>query len=140
MQSTTDNFNILEDGSSLWKLAHMNGFTSVERYWGMNDEDETFTFKLMFKDDSKFSDMMRGCIDEMRPVSTAVDIKFKSENNEDINDISNDKIFDAIADVVEKEDVNVVAGKHMLWRRGVSKEEMLVKLDLWEIGEDGDGY
>ena len=55
--------------------------------------------------------------------------EFKAEEG---IDLSNDKIFDAIADVVEKEDVNVVAGKHMLWRKGVSKEEMLVKMDLWE--------
>ena len=111
----SNKFNILKTGSNLWKLAHMHGFTLVERRWGMKNGDETFV--LMFGIDGSLSDKMRGCADEARPVSTAIDIKFKVENEEDIDGLSNDKIFDAIADVVEKEDVNVVAGKHMLWRR-----------------------
>lgn len=123
-----EHFNILKTGSLLWKFACMNGFSIVERVWKSNDKRDSFM--LCFKNIGQIPDIMRACSDEMRPVSTCVDITFNIDNSDDVDNLDNDTIFDLIADVVEEKNVNIIAGKDILWKKGISKEEMLVKMDL----------
>jgi len=126
--------NILKKGSLLWKFACMNGFSVVERFWSVCNNYDTFddTFRIAFSSSTRSAATLFGCEDEVRPLSTRIDVTFKADMDDDINDLSNDEIFNLIADIVEKKNLNMYVGKYMLWRKNISREEMLVKMDLWE--------
>lgn len=132
--STIDRHNILKEKSLLWKFAHMNGFSVVERFWSVCNNYDTFddTFRIAFSSSTRSAATLFGCEDEARPLSTYIDVTFKVDIDDDINDLSNDEIFNLIADLVEKKNLNICVGKYMLWRKNISREEMLVKMDLWE--------
>ena len=133
--STTDRHSILKEGSLLWKFARMNGFSVVERFWSVCNNYDTFddTFRIAFSSSTRSVATLFACEDEVRPLSTRIDVTFKVDMDDDINDLSNDEIFNLIADIVEKKNLNIYVGKYMLWRKNISREEMLVKMDLWEV-------
>lgn len=112
----------------------MNGFSVVERFWSVCNNYDTFddTFRIAFSSSTRSAATLFGCEDEVRPLSTHIDVTFKADIDDDINDLSNDEIFNLIADLVEKKNLNIYIGKHLVWKKDMSREEMLVKMDLWE--------
>lgn len=128
--------NILKEGSLLWKFANMNGFSVVERLWSVDEKYDSFKLEFKLSNELALSATLFGCKDELRPVSTYVNVSFQLDHNDDINDLSNDRIFDLIADIVENKNLNIYIGKHLVWKNNVSREEMLVKMDLWEASAE----
>lgn len=129
--------NILETGSYLWKLAMMNGWSSAH-YDIMHDKMHLQFVKHIkmhipwSSPSSGFSCYtIYGCADIQRPVSTQVDILFTLDSVSDPDAFSNGRIFDLLAGIAASK-CNIMAAKKLLWPKGMSKEEMCIRLDLWD--------
>lgn len=129
--------NILKTGSYLWKLAMMNGWSSAH-YDIMHDKMH-LQFVKHIKMHAPWSGRSSsfscctiwGCTDIHRLVSTQVDISFTLDSASDPDAFSNSRIFNLLADIAVSK-CNIMAAEKLLWPKGMSKEEMCIRLDLWD--------